>query len=94
MAKIEFSEVGEFEKYMGKFSGSGRMYLYICEEDRSVVLRPAVTTKGVDSAVVRGISDDKIKEIKEKFGNEDMTFTIRNFHWKEDTMESPFRSED
>lgn len=82
MARLVFETKANFLSYLDKFSGTGRMMLLDVLEDESLVLRPLVTSKGVDTAEIYCLKPEDKADIKKQFqGN---VYYVRRIIWRED----------
>ena len=93
MARIIFDEKGQFLRWIARFKGSDRMFMFITKEDKEVIFRPSVTTKGLDTAVFRMQGPDEAGEIINAFANSDRVFGVKKFIWKEDYTEPTVRED-
>jgi len=82
MARLIFKERQEFIDYMARFSGTGRMMLLDVAEDNSLILRPTVTSRGVDTAEILEVDAEAKKNIKDKFDGQ--KYSVRRVVWREE----------
>lgn len=87
MARLVFTTPESFEQYIKKFSGTGRAMLLEVGggEFCSLVLRPLVTSKGVDTAEIHGLSLDQVAGIWGRFLGE--KYVLSRVVWRDDEPE-------
>lgn len=88
MARLVFTTPESFEQYIRKFSGTGRAMLLEVGggEFCSLVLRPLVTSKGVDTAEINGLSLEERAGIWCRFNGE--KYILSRIVWKDDEPET------
>jgi hypothetical protein len=96
MARIDMDaakegHISSMIEYMRAFGGK-RFHLIITDNDE-LILRPSVTTKGIDTVYMKNITGDKKKEIVDQIKPEvGAVFKCAAFRWSDDVKEK--RTED
>lgn len=82
MARLIFKTAPDFISYLSRFSGTGRMMLLDVTEDKILILRPLVTSRGIDTAEIYGLKDTDKNLVKEAFEGE--VYNIKRIIWREE----------
>ncbi len=85
MARLIFKDKNDFQKYGARFRGTGRMMILDVEETHGLILRPTVTSKGVDTAEITGLSNGDKAKLLEGFDGD--VFLIERIVWREDDVD-------
>ena len=82
MARLVFKSKEDFLGYLSRFSGTGRMMLLDVAEENGLVLRPLVTSRGIDTAEIYGLNPSDKTDIKGSFEGD--IYIIRRIVWREE----------
>ena len=89
MGRIDFPSTKEgfeeFKRYIKQYFGTDKMKLLIVN-NRDAILRTRLATR-YDSAYIKGLSEEQIKELEEFVGDSIETWHVARFYWDEEVKE-------